>query len=644
MDLGEFIEKDGDEYKRTEVMEALYNRYNEVVKKSPSLANTSLFKNIQKLKKLIYLDKDEMEILALFVLVRQYLVLEEATELLGNELNYMQIIYYLSKILGISKKRVEQIINESILFRSGFIGLDERGMRHHFDGKIEFLNENIPNRLFRNNTDILELFKDSFRRLDPPTLTLKDYSHLQKDLDILIPYLQQATKTGQKGVNILLYGKPGTGKTELAKLLAKILKRELFEVSYVNENDEATDGSFRLKAYKSAQIFLQKHPAILLYDEAEDVFESSRGLLFAPPQRQKDKAWINRTLESNSVPTIWVTNNIYSIDPAIVRRFDFALEVPIPPISKRKEVLKKYTKIILDEQSIEIMAKNEHIAPALVSRAAKVVQTLNTKKKKERFINIINNTLKAQGYKEIVINSSSELPTFYNPAYINSSVDLEELAQGIANNPNARVCLYGAPGTGKSAYAKYIAKLLQKPIIIKKASELLSMWVGETEKNIARAFEEAKKEDAVLVFDEVDSFLQDRNLAQRSWEITQVNEMLVQMESFDGVFFATTNLIDNLDRASLRRFDLKIEFGFLRGDQVWELFKAYAKELSIEAPKELQNEVKSLRFVTPGDFAAIVRQSRFRPIKDGRDLLERLKEEIELKRQESGSPVGFRVP
>ena len=262
-------------------------------------------------------------------------------------------------------------------------------------------------------------------------------------------------------------------------------------------------------------------------------------------------------------------------------------------------------------------------------------------KKKERFIHILNNTLKAQGYKEIAMNGPNELPTIYDPAFVNCATDLQALAAGIAKNPNARICLYGAPGTGKSAYAKYVAKILQKPYILKKGSELLSMWVGGTEKNIAQAFEEAKASDAVLVFDEVDSFLQDRNLAQRSWEITQVNEMLVQMENFNGVFFATTNLMDNLDRASLRRFDLKVEFGFLRGDQVWRLFRAYAKELGIEAPKELEKEVKSLRFATPGDFAAIVRQSRFRPIEDGRDLLERLKDEIALKQVDGSGSMGF---
>ena len=61
------------------------------------------------------------------------------------------------------------------------------------------------------------------------------------------------------------------------------------------------------------------------------------------------------------------------------------------------------------------------------------------------------------------------------------------------------------------------------------------MYVGQTEKNIANAFKEAKNKKAVLVFDEVDSFLQDRSSANRSWEISQVNEMLVGMESFNGV-------------------------------------------------------------------------------------------------------------
>jgi SpoVK/Ycf46/Vps4 family AAA+-type ATPase len=180
------------------------------------------------------------------------------------------------------------------------------------------------------------------------------------------------------------------------------------------------------------------------------------------------------------------------------------------------------------------------------------------------------------------------------------------------------------------------------PVIFKKASDLQSKWVGECEKNIARAFEEAKEEKAVLIFDEVDSFLQDRTNAKEYWEISQVNEMLVQMENFDGIFVATTNLMNNLDKASLRRFDLKLEFDYLKPPQAWEVFISFAKELKIRKPAEsFKSAIENLRFLTPGDFAAVVRQNRFRPIKTVKDLIARLEDEIAVKSVDSSRKMGF---
>ena len=77
--------------------------------------------------------------------------------------------------------------------------------------------------------------------------------------------------------------------------------------------------------------------------------------------------------------------------------------------------------------------------------------------------------------------------------------------------------------------------------------------MGVTEKNLARAFAAAGEEQAVLLLDEVDSFLQERRKATQSWEITAVNEMLTQMEHYRGLFIASTNLMDDLDAAALRR-------------------------------------------------------------------------------------------
>ena len=168
------------------------------------------------------------------------------------------------------------------------------------------------------------------------------------------------------------------------------------------------------------------------------------------------------------------------------------------------------------------------------------------------------------------------------------------------------------------------------------------MWVGGTEKNIARAFSEAKDEGAVLVFDEVDSFLQDRRTAKASWEVTQVNEMLVQMENYEGIFIATTNLMSDLDQASLRRFDLKLEFGYLTGENALRLFEAEAKMLGIETiARSVGSAVESLSQLAPGDFTVVRRQSRFAPILTADDLFDRLRDEVAIKEEGGEKKMGF---
>ena len=96
--------------------------------------------------------------------------------------------------------------------------------------------------------------------------------------------------------------------------------------------------------------------------------------------------------------------------------------------------------------------------------------------------------------------------------------------------------------------------------------------MGETEQNIAKAFAQAKEAKSLLIFDEADTFLRDRSLAARSWEVSSVNEMLTWMESHPYPFICTTNLMDTLDPASLRRFSFKVKYDFLTSQQVKEAF------------------------------------------------------------------------
>ena len=641
LEVGKYVDMNRDEFKRSEVLAVCKKNYQNLEKRRHFSTSKILKKNIEQIAKLMQLNSVEQAILEFVVIVNQYDVLEEAVELLGNNLNTTQAKKVLAIILDIPLKEINSAFSsESKFSKSSIVSIDKNNT-HSLDRKISIINDSFADDMLNLDEDVSEMIKDSVRPCQKSLLSIHDYTHISNDLDIVLPYLQTAVSSKDKGVNILFYGLPGTGKTELAKVISQTLGTKLFEISYADEDDESIDGWRRLKAFKIAQSLLSNDKNLLMYDEAEDIFDSSDS--FFAPKRQDNKAWLNRILETNTIPTIWITNNIRSIDNAMVRRFDFAVEVPIPSKSKRAEIIKNYSNDLLDEAHIKLLAANKNIAPALISRATKVVSTLENKDKTKAFTQVLNNTLKAQGYKEIE-KIAPLLPTVYDPQFINTSTDLELLTEGILKHQNARLCLYGPAGTGKSAFGRYIAEFLNKPLLLKKGSDLISMWVGGTEKNIAAAFKEAKEEDSVLVFDEVDSFLADRTQAKQSWEVTQVNEMLVQMENFEGIFIATTNLMDNLDRASLRRFDLKLEFDYLKSEAAWKMFLTYCEELDLEKPSDLLKiSVKNLKYLTPGDFAAVMRQNRFRPMQDVNDFMVRLEDEVAVKRVDSAGVMGFLV-
>ena len=214
----------------------------------------------------------------------------------------------------------------------------------------------------------------------------------------------------------------------------------------------------------------------------------------------------------------------------------------------------------------------------------------------------------------------------FNPNLLNTDLDLVKLAQRIKDMKKLdfSMCLYGVPGTGKSAYAQYLGELLDLPVIKKKCSDLIDMYVGGTEKNITQAFEEAADQSAILIFDEADSFLQDRSNAVRNWEVTQVNEMLTQMEKHKFPFVCTTNLMEKLDKASLRRFTFKVQYNYLSKQQRTQCFEHFFGFQNVNL-----NDLSSL---TPGDFKVVYNKAEMMDcLNDKNKLLEMLEQELKNK-------------
>lgn len=223
----------------------------------------------------------------------------------------------------------------------------------------------------------------------------------------------------------------------------------------------------------------------------------------------------------------------------------------------------------------------------------------------------------------------------YNDNLVNTDLDIKDLTAKIKScgKLNFSLCLYGESGTGKSLYARYLAKELGIEVILKRASDLISKYVGETEQNIADAFAEAKSKKAMLIFDEADSFLQNRSNAVRTWEISQVNEMLTWMESHEYPFVCTTNLLDTLDEASLRRFTFKIKFDFMKKEQVNTAFEHFFG---------IKNADINIKGLTAGDFATVKKKADFLCITNLSELSKMLEDEVKVKKsKELQNSVGF---
>lgn len=484
-------------------------------------------------------------------------------------------------------------------------------------------------------------------RAPKANLTPDDYSHIPAVKNLLIPYLAKVLQTRKTGVNILIYGPPGTGKTELTRTAAEAIGAKLYEIGPLRNAEKENGERSRITRWNIAEkLYRSSEKTVLVIDESEDIInEGAVFTLFGGPKRS-NKAELNKLVEIAPVPTFWLTNTLGGMDPALIRRFDIVLEVPIPPENVRRRIAESEVGNLVSADMIDRLASSGKLSPAVISRTASVIADLNLddeRARDEACETLLSASLDAQSLGRLP-GRAEALPRFYDTEFVNTTADLKGICEGLKRCGAGRLCLYGPPGTGKTAYVRWLARELGMPLIAKRASDLLNMFVGGTEALIHEAFEEAKRAGALLLIDEADSFLRDRELSQRSWEVTQVNELLTQMESFSGIFCATTNLFENIDRAALRRFDLKAKFDFLRPEQRLGLLERHLAALGLgtEGVKGLKARLSALDCITPGDFAAIERGSAFSPIQNAEEFLRRLEDDAALKNEGRKKPrIGF---
>jgi len=467
--------------------------------------------------------------------------------------------------------------------------------------------------------------------------------------------VDHALASGEPGVNVLIHGIPGVGKTELVRMQAGRRGWDLYSVSACDTVEHSLTGMQRFHAYQLCQFLLAgREDSVLMFDEIEDVFDPR---FTCQPDRfgggTAGKAWTNRLLETNVRPVIWISNSTDALDPAYLRRFDYILRLDTPPRESRRRMLTTALNgLAIPSEWIDARAGEADMTPARIAQIGRLAQRLSEVIDRRELPTVLDQQLAQQRTVQPTRRSNPQRRgnplDVYALDYVNTSPSVASLLRGLARNGAGSVLMHGPPGTGKTAFAEHVAEQLERELVSRSASGLLDKYVGETERALAEMFDTAARDNAVLLLDEADNFLTDRSGAQHRWELTETNELLVQMERFGGIFLCATNLVEALDPAVMRRFDVKLEFDYLDASQAWALFEHLLDRNELERPdaagaQALHRRMAALDRLTPGDFVAVARGNTLLEESAGsaEEFIERLEAEHRMKPGARRARPGF---
>ena len=461
------------------------------------------------------------------------------------------------------------------------------------------------------------LLADLHRAVPSPDLATGDLGVDPTDVSLMNRLL---TSKGDSPVHVLLYGAPGTGKTTLAQGL---IRENCLDGLEVMGRSEGTIKQRRgaLEACLNMSTGIENR--VVVIDEADRLLNT--GSPWSDHGEKSDKAWLNDVLERRGLRCLWIVNDTSSVDPAVRRRIDFSLEMPLPDLRNRRTMLEhvlrhKRIKRHFSTDDIRVIARDYVVSPAVLAVAADTASLSQESSSacRKTYLKALDSQLRLAG--EITPVRQARQDVFLRDG-INTSVEFDTLVEMVRAYderwrshstgsvlPPFNMLFHGAPGTGKSYTARHLADLIDRPVLVKRASDLLNPFVGMSEKSIAAAFAEARETESVLVIDEIDSFLYKREMAHRTWESNLVSEFLVQLELGPGLLIGTTNRHDSVDAAAVRRFALRSAFRYLTPSAFIATYRHMMRDLtSARLTPECERRLEGVRNGTSAGLAAIHR-------------------------------------
>ena len=284
---------------------------------------------------------------------------------------------------------------------------------------------------------------------------LRAFPHLVTPSRLAGEALATAVANRVPGVNALLYGPPGTGKTELARALAAERGLRAYQVRSADDAGSGLNRTERLSAYLLAQRLLcRRGEALLIFDEVEDVFDASENLFVlkhADHVIGRQKGWMNRILEENPVPAIWIANHTGSMDPAFLRRFLLPVECVTPPRSVRRQIAEHHLgNRGLAPELLDDLADDQALAPAQLGAARQLLDLCPTTPPEH----VVRAGIGALRTLLHGARAPRQRPsaTRFDVAFLNlaGEVSPSALVQALGRRGQGTLCFYGPPGTGKT--------------------------------------------------------------------------------------------------------------------------------------------------------------------------------------------------
>ncbi|MGO8692654.1 MAG: AAA family ATPase [Rectinemataceae bacterium] len=440
---------------------------------------------------------------------------------------------------------------------------------------------------------------------------------------------------------LLFFGKPGTGKTEFSRSLSVSCG---FQPCFLKHD---LSGRRSFADMLLAARLVDPDREVLIIDEADELLNLEPGL-FSPQSDGIKKGMINDFLDGSDARMIFISNASERIPDSIIRRFSFHLAFddfsPVRRLKIWNSLCKGESPFTASER--QVLAGRYRANPSRIRQVLDVCGSLAADSDSgiEPFRVAQEMLERSDELMYGMPRKVNESQSHYDARFLNIGMPVETLLRSLEawkerfreNERGLNLLFYGAPGTGKTAFGRYLAGHLGLYPVIRRASDLLGPFVGMTERAIRDAFTEA--EGAVLIIDEADSFLSERQTATHGWERSRTNEILTAMESFKGLFIASTNLRSVLDSASFRRFTFKIEFRAIGAEHRLDLIQDYFPGLRWS--DEERCVLEGLDQVTLGDVAVVAHRFEFSREITPALVLSELRKELS-DRERTTERIGF---